>query len=311
VVLIVFGILFVGIGSGQGSNGDGSSFFWTCIYAASQVPLAAVSVYQEYAFKESLNMLHYIHYVTLFLMLDLLPCIPLDIWAGDTPTFQGFIDDLMWSLQCMRGIGDECADTATGVWFLVYIFVMNGGTILQAVLIKLVGAAWVSVLLSLATPLTVFTFACPWIVGADRAEPLTNSTLISAAMIFVGTLVYRLGSVPRQKVEKDDDVISTPTPYTDELMREAGVQTVLSLPPRSLKAMELFDIFLGWEEDYCYASSCGNDGNAKNLLACTGECDSDGHCTTSLTRFQRSSSKVFPECTGNGGGSPMNMNINL
>ena len=34
--------------------------------------------------------------------------------------------------------------------------------------------------------------------------------------------------------------------------------------------------------------SGGKDANAKNLLACTGECDSDGQCTTSLTCSQRS-----------------------
>ena len=49
--------------------------------------------------------------------------------------------------------------------------------------------------------------------------------------------------------------------------------------------------------------SGGNDANAKNLLACTGECESDGQCATGLTCFQRSSGEAIPGCTGNGGGN--------
>ena len=56
----------------------------------------------------------------------------------------------------------------------------------------------------------------------------------------------------------------------------------------------------GFYWDYCYdplatqQPSGGNDANAKNLLACTGECDSDGQCATGLTCSQRSSGAAIP-----------------
>merc|ERR1712048_1523277 len=62
----------------------------------------------------------------------------------------------------------------------------------------------------------------------------------------------------------------------------------------------------GW--DYCYDPtlpillSGTNDGNAKNLKACTGECDNDGQCSSGLKCFQRSHGEPIPGCTGAGGG---------
>merc|ERR1719343_1566163 len=148
------------------------------------MPQAASSVYQEAAFKKSLNMLHYIHYVTLWLMFDLILCLPLNMWIGDTASFATFRDDIENALQCCRGIGDECE--MTGKAFMLYIVAMNGGTLVQAVLVKLVSATWVMVLLTLATPLTVLTFAVPWLVGEEHTEPLTSTTFISAGLITFG-----------------------------------------------------------------------------------------------------------------------------
>ena len=48
--------------------------------------------------------------------------------------------------------------------------------------------------------------------------------------------------------------------------------------------------------------SGGNDANAKNLKACTGECDSDAHCGPGLECFQREKGEKIPGCSGKGGG---------
>merc|ERR1719271_855178 len=48
--------------------------------------------------------------------------------------------------------------------------------------------------------------------------------------------------------------------------------------------------------------SGGNSGAAKNLKACTGECDADSQCAKGLKCFQRSKGEKIPGCTGNGGG---------
>merc|ERR1719291_1474571 len=48
--------------------------------------------------------------------------------------------------------------------------------------------------------------------------------------------------------------------------------------------------------------SGGNSGGAKNLKACTGECDADSQCAKGLKCFQRSKGEKIPGCTGNGGG---------
>merc|ERR1711981_650859 len=48
--------------------------------------------------------------------------------------------------------------------------------------------------------------------------------------------------------------------------------------------------------------SGGNSGSAKNLKACTGECDSDAQCAKGLKCFQRSKGEKIPGCKGNGGG---------
>jgi len=68
----------------------------------------------------------------------------------------------------------------------------------------------------------------------------------------------------------------------------------------------------GKDWDYCYhpqlggqhdiVLSGGNDGGAKNLKACTGECDADSQCAFGLKCFQRSKGEKIPGCTGNGGG---------
>merc|ERR1712048_1497275 len=62
----------------------------------------------------------------------------------------------------------------------------------------------------------------------------------------------------------------------------------------------------GW--GYCYDPtlpillSGTNDAKAKNLKACTGECDNDGQCSSGLKCFQRSHGEPIPGCTGAGGG---------
>jgi len=48
--------------------------------------------------------------------------------------------------------------------------------------------------------------------------------------------------------------------------------------------------------------SGGNSGSAKNLKACTGECDQDSQCAKGLKCFQRSKGEKIPGCKGNGGG---------
>merc|ERR1711934_924882 len=46
----------------------------------------------------------------------------------------------------------------------------------------------------------------------------------------------------------------------------------------------------------------GNNGSAKNLKACFGECDSHSQCTAGLECFQRSKGEKIPGCHGAGGG---------
>ena len=46
--------------------------------------------------------------------------------------------------------------------------------------------------------------------------------------------------------------------------------------------------------------SGGNNGNAKNLTACTGECDHDSQCAAGLKCFQRSDGESIPGCKGSG-----------
>merc|ERR1712060_931339 len=48
--------------------------------------------------------------------------------------------------------------------------------------------------------------------------------------------------------------------------------------------------------------SGGNNGGAKNLKACSGECDADSQCAKGLKCFQRSKGEKIPGCKGNGGG---------
>ena len=48
--------------------------------------------------------------------------------------------------------------------------------------------------------------------------------------------------------------------------------------------------------------SGNNDGNAKNLKACTGECDNDGQCAAGLKCFQRSQGEDILGCKGPGKG---------
>merc|ERR1711934_971029 len=76
----------------------------------------------------------------------------------------------------------------------------------------------------------------------------------------------------------------------------------------------------GKDWDYCYNPSLGgktnnkggshdivlsggNNGKAKNLKACKGECDADSQCTKGLKCFQRSHGEKIPGCTGKGGGA--------
>jgi hypothetical protein len=48
--------------------------------------------------------------------------------------------------------------------------------------------------------------------------------------------------------------------------------------------------------------SGGNDPKAKNLKACTGECDNNAQCAAGLKCFQRQNGEDIPGCTGAGGG---------
>ena len=46
--------------------------------------------------------------------------------------------------------------------------------------------------------------------------------------------------------------------------------------------------------------SGGNDNRAKNLKACTGECDADAQCAPGLKCFQRQNGERIPGCSGKG-----------
>merc|ERR1712036_55604 len=48
--------------------------------------------------------------------------------------------------------------------------------------------------------------------------------------------------------------------------------------------------------------SGGNNGGAKNLQRCVGECDADSQCAYGLKCFQRSKGEPIPGCKGNGSG---------
>ena len=62
--------------------------------------------------------------------------------------------------------------------------------------------------------------------------------------------------------------------------------------------------------DYCYdpiaagetVLSGPNNGRARNLQACIGECDSDAQCATDLKCYQREHGEHIPGCSGKGGG---------
>jgi len=60
--------------------------------------------------------------------------------------------------------------------------------------------------------------------------------------------------------------------------------------------------------DYCYDPSGSvelsgdNDNTAKNLTACTGECDNDDQCAVGLKCFQRQKGETIPGCIGTGKG---------
>ena len=45
-----------------------------------------------------------------------------------------------------------------------------------------------------------------------------------------------------------------------------------------------------------------NDNKAKDLKACTGECDNDGQCASGLKCFQRQHGEPIPGCSGPVGG---------
>merc|ERR1719272_1895967 len=103
VMLIIMGLLAVGGNpSDQGSN---FSPLWTGVFIFAQLPLSAACIYQEYAFKESLNMIHYIHYVTLLLAGDLVVAIPIDVSIGDARSFEGFVDHTRDALSCIANTG--------------------------------------------------------------------------------------------------------------------------------------------------------------------------------------------------------------
>jgi hypothetical protein len=59
-----------------------------------------------------------------------------------------------------------------------------------------------------------------------------------------------------------------------------------------------------WNELFAGDKTLGgpNDGKAKNLKACWGECDNDAQCATGLKCFQREKGEKIPGCKGPGGG---------
>lgn len=249
VLLIVAGILYVGLG--QAGNSAELSLFWVGIYALAQLPLAGTSVYQEYTFKKSLNMLHYIHYVTIFLMVDLLLATPINVTVGDASSFEGFGENILTVFRCVQGEGPHCE--GAGLSFGLYIVSLNAANLVQAVLIKNASATWVMIVLSLSTPLAVISFACPWIVGEDHVEAIGPAVLLSTALICAGTLVYRLGSLaPRpadgQPVAQNE---SSPKagyfPLFDSMgsksTGEIGTQTEISIGPHAGRK-EILRLFL-------------------------------------------------------------------
>lgn len=262
VCCIIGGVLKVSLG-GSSSRSDGAttntSLLWSCMFIASQFPLSAASVYQESAFKKSLNMFHYVHYVTLFLLLDLVVCIPLDVSPmGDATSYSDFFDTFQEYGSCLIGLGGP-ACTDAGRAFLCYIFFMNLGTFIQALLVKAAGATWCMVVVSLGTPLGAIAFACPQIVGEQYVEALNPGVYLATALVTVGTIIYRVGSTgaaaeeecssegsdkPSQddgsgyvRLEDSEEALGVP-------LKEISIQTDLVFGNDNLQAKELLELIL-------------------------------------------------------------------
>lgn len=248
VLVIVLGLVIV---SGSPSHeGSSASMLWTGIFIAAQFPLSAACVYQEYAFRESLNMVHYIHYVTLILLGDLVVAVPLDVRVGDAQSYLGFKENALDALRCVANVGPPNCE-GVGFALACYIFGMNAGNLFQALLIKRVDATWYMVVLSLSTPLAAISFACPMLVGELHTESLDYGAIVSIVLIGIGTIIYRIGSLPS---ETPDNEAEDPNgegyeplgdgPQSPRPTKDVAVQTVIAVGPEMHDARMLLNAFL-------------------------------------------------------------------
>eukprot|EP00928_Gymnodinium_smaydae_P056321 TRINITY_DN3971_c0_g2_i1.p1 TRINITY_DN3971_c0_g2~~TRINITY_DN3971_c0_g2_i1.p1 ORF type:complete len:509 (+),score=34.42 TRINITY_DN3971_c0_g2_i1:78-1529(+) len=259
VTLIISGVLKVSLGGVPVSGGafTPTSEIWTGVFVLSQVPLSAASVYQEYAFQKSLNMLHYVHYVTLFLLLDLLVCMPLDTTSfGDASSFADFYHSFVEYSSCVLGLDGSPECKTAGAALACYIVCMNVNNLLQALLIKSAGATWSMVVVSLGTPLGALAFSCPSIVGEEHVEALDPGIYVATALVTIGVMVYRVGSVQSApkiaEPECPDGYISledggADVEYTNASTREVATQTDVSVAPTRMQAAQVLAAFLECE----------------------------------------------------------------
>lgn len=249
VFCILLGLMFIA-GSPDGAS---SSAAWTGIFVAAQLPLSAACVYQEFAFRESLNMVHYIHFVTLFLLFDIVLLLPVDMIFGESKDLPTLVAHSVHAAQCIANVGPANCD-GVGAGLLAYILSMNAGNLFQALLIKKVDATWYMVVLSLSTPLAAISFSFPMLVGDTHAETLNSGAIIATALIGVGTVIYRLGSLSQSKSEDDDSSPDGYQPLADEAsspkpFKHVAVQTDITVGTHMLDAKRLLQLFMKLERD--------------------------------------------------------------
>ncbi|CAE8735684.1 unnamed protein product [Polarella glacialis] len=205
VALILGGIglqLLPGLGESSGAAAlvggapavaaPASMTWWSLVFLVAQVPVALAAILQEKTFRAvPVNVFHMLFWASTAQFLSLLLLLPLPSLVASSlrVSFQEGLD--AWAAEWQL-----VSEGSARAPLFACIVAMLVSQLTQTLMVKYSSAAFTVVCMALAVPASAVVFTMPAFVGAHR-ERMTEATLVSLALVFVGIVVYRLGACRR------------------------------------------------------------------------------------------------------------------
>eukprot|EP00928_Gymnodinium_smaydae_P041311 TRINITY_DN27975_c0_g1_i1.p1 TRINITY_DN27975_c0_g1~~TRINITY_DN27975_c0_g1_i1.p1 ORF type:complete len:440 (-),score=86.64 TRINITY_DN27975_c0_g1_i1:130-1407(-) len=188
-----------------GSSSAGTARVWSLVFLLAQFPVALAAIFQEKAFQSvPVNVFHMLFWASVFQFSTLVLLAPLDAipGIGDTSSPAGFVQNFA---EAWRRVANEGA----AVPLCACVVTMLLAQLAQALMVKYSSAAFCVLCMAFVVPTSAVAFTVPAIAGA-YVERLGSTTPLALLLVFVGVVLYRLGTDAVLASSASGDALSEP-----------------------------------------------------------------------------------------------------